>query len=248
MEQAYKPPAGLIVATVEIPLTRGYVTRIEEADRVFTDGHNWQAAIVPNRRAVYAGTAINGKTVYMHQMLCPDWGEVDHVDGDGLNNCRSNLRDGTGWGNQANKGMQRNNTTGFKGVSRRPHGKWCAFIKANRKQLYLGTFGTPEEAADAYDRAAISLFGEYARTNAMMGRIAGASPPPAWQHNPPDERTPRTRQGERIPPTRCSNGHEYTPENTYIDPRGRRDCRECRKMRRPAENSAKRARRRKRAA
>jgi len=236
MSQAYESPAGLTVTTVEIPLTRGYVTRIEEADRVFTDGHNWAAAVVPTRRVVYAVARIDGKSVYMHKLLCPDWNEVDHADGDGLNNCRYNLRDGTGGGNQANRVMQRNNTSGYKGVSLRRGGKWGAFIKVNRKQIYLGAYATPEEAADAYDQAALRYFGEYARTNAELSQ-ATATEADAWQHHPPDERAQRTR---------CKSGHELTPENTYTAPDGSRECRKCRKKRHA--ESTERARQRKKAA
>lgn len=153
--------------TIEIPLTRGYVARIEDADRIFTDGRKWHAHVVPHRNAIYACTKINGRHVLLHRLLA-DWDEIDHADGNGLNNCRSNLRDGTGLGrNKPNRGMQSNNTSGFKGVYSR-HGKWVALIKVGRKQIYLGTYGSPEEAADAYDRAAIGHFGEYAKTNATL--------------------------------------------------------------------------------
>ena len=169
MSQAYESPAE---PTIEVPLSRGYVTRIDAADRAFTDGRKWSAQVVPRRRAVYAQTRIGGKHIYLHKLLCPGWDEVDHADGDGLNNCRSNLRDGTGLGkNRPNRTMQRNNTSGFKGVSRSGR-KWMATIKVNRKQVYLGTYGTPEEAADAYDQAAVQHFGEYAKTNAMLASSA----------------------------------------------------------------------------
>jgi len=220
VSQAYKSPAGLIAATIEIPLTRGYVTRIDAADRVFTDGRKWHAAIIPSRRAIYARTKINGKMVMLHRLLCPDWDEVDHADSDGLNNCRHNLRDGTGLGkNRPNRVMQRNNTSGHKGVSwNKLQRQWVANIKVNRKQIYLGAFGTPEEAADAYDRAAIGHFGEYAKTNAML-RQEPREEAGTWRHHPPDERT------------HCDARHEYTPENTYIRPGGERECRQCSRRR-----------------
>jgi hypothetical protein len=163
VSQAYKSPG----ATIEIPLTRGYVTVIDAADRAFTDGRKWHAHVVSRRNSVYACTKIDGRHTLLHKLLA-DWGEVDHADGDGLNNSRSNLRDGTGLGrNGPNRRMQSNNTSGFKGVYRRG-GKWVALIKAGRKQIYLGTYSSPEEAADAYDQAAVSRFGEYAKTNAML--------------------------------------------------------------------------------
>jgi hypothetical protein len=172
VSQAYKSPSGLIVATIEIPLTRGYVTRIYETDRVFTDGRKWHAATSHRRKSVYACTKIDGRHVYLHKLLCPDWDEVDHEDGDGLNNCRSNLRDGAGFRNKGNTGMRSTNTSGFKGVSRKGNSGWQARITVNSEMVCLGTYDTPEGAADAYDRAAVRHFGEYAKTNAMMGQVA----------------------------------------------------------------------------
>lgn len=198
--------------TIEIPLTQGYVTRIDDADRAFTDGRKWHAVARPYKRTVYARAKINGRNVNLHNLLCPDWEEVDHADGDGLNNCRSNLRDGAAFRNNANMRMRSTNTSGYKGVHR-AGGAWLATVTLDRKQMRLGTFNSPEEAAYAYDQAAVSLFGEYAKTNAMLGlataRGTGARP---------------QRDG-----TRCPAGHKYTPENTYVNPKGKRECRICKK-------------------
>lgn len=209
----------------EIPLTRGYVTRIDDADRAFTDGHKWNAAVVPNRKAVYARARINGKNVYLHRLLCPDWSKVDHADGNGLNNCRSNLRNGAEFRNSANSKMKSGNSAGFKGVYRAASGKWVARIGVNKKQVYLGIYGTPGEAADAYDEAAVHYFGEYAQTNAMLGRVAGRTEEARGARA-------RHRGPSRNPRTHCSAGHEYTPESTYIRPDGLRDCRQCATVRR----------------
>lgn len=216
VEQAYKSPA---VAMIEVPLSKGYVTRIDAADRVFTDGRKWHV-MFPNQTSGYAATWIDGKHVYLHKLLCPDWDAVDHEDGDGLNNCRSNLRDGTGRGkNGANTGMRSNNTSGYKGVLwNRKTRKWFAQIKVSGKQIYLGAHATPEAAADAYDRAAVQHFGEYAKTNAMLR--GGELPPP------------RERPAPRGPVTHCLQGHPFDEENTYVVPKtGVRCCRICRRQR-----------------
>ena len=85
---------------------------------------------------------------------------VDHIDGDGLNNQRSNLRVCTNSQNQFNKRVQRNNTTGFRGVSP-GNRKFVATISAFGEVIHLGTFPTKREAADAYRAAAKKYHGEY---------------------------------------------------------------------------------------
>jgi hypothetical protein len=224
VNQAYKSPAGLIVATIEIPLTRGYVTRIYEADRPFTDGHSWYTSFGPH--TVYAVTKIGGKPVRLHNLLT-GWEYVDHEDGDGLNNCRHNLRDGSGFKNHANTWLRADNTSGFKGAIPL-RGKWQAQIRVNGKSIYLGIYGTPEAAADAYDEAAIHYFGEWARTNAMMAREGVKT-------RPPERPAPVTR----IPVTQCPAGHKYTPENTYTSPNGKRHCRTCKREVDRARNPAR---------
>lgn len=182
--------------TIEIPLTRGYVTRIDAADRVFTDGRKWHVVVCQSRKAVYACTKVNGKCVTLHKLLCPDWDEVDHADGDGLNNCRSNLRDGAGFRNKGNTGMRSTNTSGFKGVTRKGSSSWQSRITVNREMICLGTYDTPEEAADAYDRAAVHHFGEYAKTNAMLGQVASEA---ARSYRPPTK-------GRHFCPPGCACG------------------------------------------
>ncbi len=89
---------------------------------------------------------------------------VDHKNGDVLDNRRSNLRVCTKIQNGQNRKLGKNNTTGFKGVSR--HRKnFKASIKLAGKAIHLGTFNNPLEAARAYNDAALRCFGEFARVN-----------------------------------------------------------------------------------
>jgi hypothetical protein len=98
---------------------------------------------------------------------------IDHRDGDPLNNRRENLRPTDALGNARNVVHSRNQKVGeFKGVSERQNGRWSARIKPGpdenglpRKALHLGRFGSAEEAARAYDAAAVKYFGEFASTN-----------------------------------------------------------------------------------
>lgn len=87
--------------------------------------------------------------------------EIDHRDRNGLNNAWSNLREATRSQNGANCGLQSNNTSGYKGVSK-SSGRWAAIIQVNGKRKHLGTFETPEEAFEAYKAKAIEVFGEFA--------------------------------------------------------------------------------------
>ncbi len=89
---------------------------------------------------------------------------VDHINGNGLDNRRGNLRIATQSQNCANTKLSKRNTTGFKGVScSKPNQKWTAGIRANGRQIHLGTFTSPESAHEAYKAAAIKYRGEFAR-------------------------------------------------------------------------------------
>jgi hypothetical protein len=92
---------------------------------------------------------------------------VDHRDGDGLNNQRENLRLCTHSQNMQNRRLQRNNRSGYKGVYWiKAQGVWAARITVNRVPINLGRFDTAEQAARAYDEAALKYHGEFARLNA----------------------------------------------------------------------------------
>lgn len=91
---------------------------------------------------------------------------IDHINGNRLDNRRSNLRVTDRTGNRRNTSVQNNNKAGYKGVGPKKHGQpWRARITVDGKSLYLGAFDTPEEAARAYDAAALEHFGEYAWLN-----------------------------------------------------------------------------------
>jgi hypothetical protein len=93
---------------------------------------------------------------------------IDHANGDGLDNRRENLRFCQHCDNMRNIHVIRARS-GFKGVRRSRHGRsWQARIKTNRKETILGLFPSPELAAQAYDNAAIKLFGSFAATNAEI--------------------------------------------------------------------------------
>jgi len=105
------------------------------------------------------------KRLYLHQLIWtlagrPPTRQIDHRDGQPLNNAEDNLRDGT-VGNQWNRGMSRNNSTGVKGISIR-NGKWRVKLSALGKQYDIGSFSDIEDAKRAYNAAAKRLHGEFA--------------------------------------------------------------------------------------
>jgi hypothetical protein len=101
-------------------------------------------------------------------LSAPDGKLVDHIDGNPLNNQNENLRLCTNAENCRNTKIYKNNTSGYKGVqSIGKQGKWFAIINCNRKQKYIGTFETKEEAAMAYNEYAKKLHGEFARLNVI---------------------------------------------------------------------------------
>jgi hypothetical protein len=93
---------------------------------------------------------------------------VDHINGDTFDNRRANLRLATNGQNMQNAGVRKSNKSGLKGVcycSSRRGSKYRAYIQAEGRQFYLGTFATAHEAALAYDRKAKELHGDFARPN-----------------------------------------------------------------------------------
>jgi hypothetical protein len=104
-------------------------------------------------------------------MNVPDGFQIDHIDGDGLNNQKSNLRIGTHQQNIMNRTKQRNNTSGYKGVSfDKSTNKFVAQIGYNKKGIHIGSFKTAILAARAYDVEAIKYHGEFANLNFKPGQ------------------------------------------------------------------------------
>lgn len=157
--------------TATVPLTRGMVAVIDEADAERVGMYSWHAR--KSNQTHYATTTVYEGgvrlNIHMHQLVMSVGPEslVDHHDGNGLNNRRGNLR----VCNQSqNLGNRRKfaGTSRFKGVSwSSSKGKWRANVKSRVKgvNMHLGYFDVEEDAARAYDNAARSLWGEFARLN-----------------------------------------------------------------------------------
>ena len=132
---------------------------------------------VKNGRGYYCVTLSQDKVQiqkYIHRLVALEFLEnpdnkpsVDHINGDKTNNCVSNIR----WVNHSENGMNtrkrsKNSSSIYKGVYwHKQHQKWGARIMIDRKQIHLGYFHDEKEAARAYNKRALELFGEYACLN-----------------------------------------------------------------------------------
>ncbi len=187
----------------EIPLTRGFVALVDADDyeRVMAAG-SWCSRTKPH--TTYAAKSIRRTpgakqtSLYLHTFLT-GWPMVDHRNGNGLDNRRANLRPATSSQNSANQKLRSNNTSGYRGVQwNKKARKWRAQIVLHGKRRILGDFTSKEDAARAYDAAAVELFGEYARPNfsvvvtVVSSDTTAADGPVASEHD--------TRQLSTTPP------------------------------------------------
>lgn len=157
--------------TATIPLSRGLSATVDADDFVFLSQWKWTAYAA--YRTFYACRRQRSGDRYvlvlMHRaLMCPpDGAVIDHINSDGTDNRRSNLRVCSQRQNQMNLRPQRGGTSLLKGVwmdnSRRNKKKWRSAIRVNGRLLYLGRFETEEGAAAAYAAAALEHFGEFAR-------------------------------------------------------------------------------------
>ena len=164
----------------EIPLTRGYVALVDDEDYERVSAHKWHVNIrrradgsqyVRAQRHICRADGVN-TLQYMHRFVLEASAgiEVDHIDGDSMNNCRNNLRPCSKAQNMCNQRPQGCGTSRLKGVYwHKRAGKWLAQIVCNNKNEYLGLFTSEEEAGAAYNNAAVRLFGNFARLNDVGG-------------------------------------------------------------------------------
>lgn len=156
----------------KIALTQGKVALIDNADYRLVKPYTWHTMRV-GCGLDYAATNVDGELIYMHRLLLGltrgDKRRGDHKNHDGLDNRRKNLRIATYSQDQHNARIAKHNKSGLKGVWwKARERKWEAGIYIMKKQVFLGRYPTPEQAAAAYDAAAVKYFGKFACTNAML--------------------------------------------------------------------------------
>lgn len=165
----------------EIQLTQGQVALVDDDDFERVSQFKWHAHF--NRTYANGGCFIATRSFrlfgkprkrYMHRFIMgAQKGEIiDHIDGNPLNNQRSNLRFASRSGNGANNAslLPKHNTSGLRGVSwNKQKKKWTAQIKVSGKQKYVGAYAYSYDAAKAYNEAAKKYHGEFATLNPIEG-------------------------------------------------------------------------------
>jgi hypothetical protein len=150
----------------------GMKCKVDPEDVAMLAGYKWGVTYMGegNSKLPYARIRKEENGVFryirMHRLImnAPAGVEVDHINGDTLDNRKSNLRFATRLEQSRNTGMRKNNTTGFKGVSQiKTSKRFRAYIVVNRKQINLGVYLCAEEASAAYQEAAKKLFGDFMR-------------------------------------------------------------------------------------
>lgn len=154
---------GIRFSMKEIKLSKGKVTIVDDCDYEYCILYKWYTS-----SKGYAVRTYKGKTICLHrEILNVSKGlEVDHINGDRLDNRRENLRIVTSHQNGLNKIKRKEASSKYKGVHKCSRsGKYIARIMLGSKRKYLGLFLSEEEAAKAYNKEALKLHGEYASLN-----------------------------------------------------------------------------------
>lgn len=151
----------------EIQLTQGMIALIDDEDFERVNQFNWCAKKHRNTFYAIRFKIINGKNSNetLHYFIMQIKG-VDHINGNGIDCQKSNMRECTNQQNTMNSRPRKNSTSKFKGVSwHNRDNKWCSQIMKDGKNYYLGQYDNEIEAAIVYDKKAKELFGEFAYLN-----------------------------------------------------------------------------------
>lgn len=151
-----------------IILAREYVALIDEADWPLVEPYRWCASVSHRTIYVRANAKEPRRTLRLHRLIVGANArlQVDHINHDGLDNRRANLRLCTPRQNSANRRQNQNVSSNFKGVYwHQPSSRWSAQVGGGTNRVYLGLFDDPRVAAQAYNCAALALYGDFALLN-----------------------------------------------------------------------------------
>jgi len=150
----------------KIPLTQGMCALADDEDYEYLNQWKWYAAKQHNGYYAFRSDYSTGKvkTIRMHKEILTEEKDIDHKDGNGLNNQKYNIRYCTHPQNHQNRKHHKNCSSIYKGVSL-CFSKWRAQIMFDGKVKHLGLFSEEKEAALAYDKKAMEVFGVFARVN-----------------------------------------------------------------------------------
>lgn len=159
----------------EIKLTNSnQVATVDACDFDLVSAYEWR---LETNGYVVSGNPRHGNYIFLHSVLitAPPNFVVDHRDRQPLNNQRSNLRVASKSQNAANSKQRVDNKSGYRGVSfYLRDSKWKAQIKVDGKVIFLGYFLEATDAAEAYNRAALRHFGEFAQLNTIaLAKVKG---------------------------------------------------------------------------
>lgn len=151
----------------EIQLSRNHTAVVDDCDAELVRPYTWRYVKNKNCEYAHAWHPQTGELVTMHRLVAnaPDGLDVDHRDGNGLNNSRGNLRVATRSQNLHNSRKHCKSASRFKGVWKHESGRWVAQLRVNGRKIVKCGFKTEEDAALHYDQMAIEHCGEFARTN-----------------------------------------------------------------------------------
>lgn len=156
----------------EIKLTRGLFALVDDSDYEWLNQCKWYANKID--QTFYACRGVNSSgnrsTILMHRLILGlkpgDKRQSDHINQNGLDNQRTNLRSASASQNQANRRFRKDNHSGYRGVRWDKQKQcWRADITFHSKSMCLGLFKNRQEAAMAYDLKAKEFFGEFANLN-----------------------------------------------------------------------------------
>ena len=148
-----------------IELTQGFITLVDDEDYDNLNNYNWYYS---HGYATRMSKEPNRKIIHMHRVIknTPPGMETDHINNNGLDNRKCNLRICTRIENIHNSKIRKDNTSGYRGVTfHKATNKWMSRVQNLKNRIILGYFDTAKEAALEYDKKAKEFHGEFAKLN-----------------------------------------------------------------------------------